>query len=183
MKIVSEIEILDIGNNISPKDYLTTLLELTKQSTPENSIVFDFDITTHYCHSKVTKYNIDGSKDVQKEVTFKDIKDAIENLIEPFLKTFANTNKIVINNISSYREDTSCLKVISEFNDMCNIQGIDENSATRLSEMIEKIGTNSGNVIQERLDNQGVGNVVAFALSILILGIAILGMLIPNFLK
>ena len=97
MKIVSEIEILDIGNNISPKDYLTTLLELTKQSTPENSIVFDFDITTHYCHSKVTKYNIDGSKEVQKEVTFKDISDTIENLIEPFLKTFANTNKIVIN--------------------------------------------------------------------------------------
>lgn len=181
---MAEIEILDFESKMTPKDYLNNILEFSKQTTQENSIVFDFEVDANYCHCKATKYNIDGLKDEIKEETFNNINIVMNELIEPFLKHFANLNKIVINNVSPYKDETSSLKIISETNDMCNIHGIDENSATRLSEMVRQIGTdNTLGLSQEKIDERGVGNVVAFMLSILILGTVIIGLLIPNFLK
>lgn len=181
---MAEIEILDLESKITPKDYLTNILEFSKHTTQENSIVFDFEVDANYCHCKAIKYNIDGSKDEIKEETFNNISIVMNELIEPFIKHFADENKIVINNVSPYKEETSSLKIISETNDMCNIHGIDENSTTRLSEMVSQTEIDTKpSISQEKIDERGVGNVVAFMLSILILGIVIIGLLIPNFLK
>ncbi len=181
---MSEIEILDLKSKLTPKEYLTNILTLSKQTTQENSIIFDFEIDRNYCHCKATKYNVDGSKEVIKEEIFDNINQVMNELIEPFLNHFVNANKIVINNISSYKEQTTSLKVISEFNDMCNIHGIDEKNATRLSEKAKQIGmSNMSNISQEKMDQRGVGNVLAFIISILILATVIVGLLIPIFLK
>lgn len=181
---MSEIEILDLKSKLTPKEYLTNILTLSKQTTQENSIIFDFEIDRNYCHCKATKYNVDGSKEAIKEEIFDNINQVMNELIEPFLNHFVNTNKIVINNISSYKEQTTSLKVISEFNDMCNIHGIDEKNATRLSEKAKQIGmSNMSDISQEKMDQRGVGNVLAFIISILILATIIVGLLIPNFLK
>lgn len=181
---VSEIEILDIKSNITPKDYLANILEFSKETTPENSIVFDFEIDANYCHCKATKYDIDGSKEELKEETFDDINTVITELVEPFLKHFADINKIVINNISPYKEETSSLKIISETNDMCNIHGMDEKTTTRLSEMVRQTAKDTTiGMSQEKMDERGVGNIFAFIISFLVLGTVIIGLLIPNFLK
>ena len=64
---MAEIEMLDIESNTTPTSYLTKILEFSKQSTPENSIVFDFEVDANYCHCKATRYDIDGSKQEIKE--------------------------------------------------------------------------------------------------------------------
>ena len=81
-----------------------------------------------------------------------------------------------------YKEETSSLKIISETNDMCNIHGIDEDNATKLSEMAKKTSPTIS-MTQGQMDERGVGNVISFILSLLILGTVIVGLLIPNFLK
>lgn len=177
---MSEIEMLDIKSNISPKEYLTKLLDISKHSTKENSIVYDFDIDRNYCHMKVTKYEVDGLKEEEKEQTFDNISEVINDMLTPFLENFAQEDNIVINNITPYKEDTSNLKIISESNDMCNIHGLDEELATKLSEMVGKIKTNTNHTTQQQIDNRGVGNALAFIISLLILGMVILGLLVPN---
>ena len=68
---MAEIEMLDIESNTTPTSYLTKILEFSKQSTPENSIVFDFEVDANYCHCKATRYDIDGSKNtVQQTLLF-----------------------------------------------------------------------------------------------------------------
>ena len=52
---MAEIEMLDIESNTTPTSYLTKILEFLKQSTPENSIVFDFEVDANYCHCKATR--------------------------------------------------------------------------------------------------------------------------------
>ena len=64
---------------------------------------------------------------------------------------------------------------------MCNIQGMDEKEINRLSELIEQKSRPINN--QQQMNELGLGNIVAFIISILIVGTIILGMLIPNFWK
>lgn len=181
---MSEVEILDIESNITPKDYLSYMLDFLKQSTQENSIIFDFEVDANYCHCKITKYEIDGTRKEERQETFTDIEEVIKEILEPFLKKFAADNKIVINNISAYKEDTTSLKIISESNDMCNIHGIDEKAATTLSEVVSKLEQSTDiSVDQQKIDNRGVGNVFAFVISLLILSVVMLALLIPNFMK
>lgn len=179
---MAEIEMLDIESNTTSTSYLTKILEFSKQSTPENSIVFDFEVDANYCHCKATRYDIDGSKQEIKEETFDNITEVLKDLIEPFINHFADVNKIIINNVTPYKEETSSLKIISETNDMCNIHGIDEDNATKLSEMAKKTSPTIS-MTQGQMDERGVGNVISFILSLLILGTVIVGLLIPNFLK
>ena len=71
---LSEIEILDAESNVTPKDYLNHLLEFSKQSTQENSIIFDFEVDANYCHWKITKYEIDGTRKEERQETFNNIE-------------------------------------------------------------------------------------------------------------
>ena len=84
---MAEIEMLDIESNTTPTSYLTKILEFSKQSTPENSIVFDFEVDANYCHCKATRYDIDGSKQEIKEET----KDVISELNKMNCKTIMLT--------------------------------------------------------------------------------------------
>ena len=179
---MTEIEMLDIENNTTPANYLTKILEFSKTSTSSNSIVFDFEVDVNYCHCKAIKYDIDGSKQEIKEETFDQMNEVLKDLIEPFINHFAEENKIIINNVTPYKEQTSSLKMISEANDMCNIHGIDEDNATRLSEMVKKASPTIS-ITQGQIDEKGVGNIVSFIRSRIILGTVIIGLLIPNFMK
>lgn len=178
---MEEIEILDIPEETSPTKYLDELISFLDQSTEENSIVIEFKFNKNYCDCKVVKYDVDGSNNKLKQKTFSNIKTVTTDIIEPFLKEFITKNKIVINNVLPDKQNTSDLKVISEHNDMCNIQGMDEKEINRLSELIEQKSRPINN--QQQMNELGLGNIVAFIISILIVGTIILGMLIPNFWK
>ena len=89
---MSEIEILDAESNVTPKDYLNHLLEFSKQSTQENSIIFDFEVDANYCHCKITKYEIDGTRKEERQETFNNIEEVIEEILEPFLKKIFETD-------------------------------------------------------------------------------------------
>lgn len=181
---MDEVEKLEIEDTSTPQKYLEMINDFLKQSTPENSIIFEFNIDANYCHTKATKYEIDGSKEELEEETFSDINLVIKELLEPFLKQFTKENKIVINQISPYKEEKVSLKIISEHNDMCNIHGLQEKETTRISELVAQSTTHKvTNTSQDKIDQRGVGNALAFIFSILILGAIILGMLVPNFLK
>ena len=120
---MDEVEKLEIQDTSTPQQYLDKINNFLKQSTPENSIIFEFDIDANYCHAKATKYEIDGSKEELEEETFSNLELVIQELLEPFLNQFTKDNKIVINQISPYKEEKVSLKIISEHNDMCNIHG------------------------------------------------------------
>lgn len=181
---MDEVEKLEIQDTSTPQQYLDKINNFLKQSTPENSIIFEFDIDANYCHVKATKYEIDGSKEELEEETFSNLELVIQELLEPFLNQFTKDNKIVINQISPYKEEKVSLKIISEHNDMCNIHGLQEKETTRISEAIGQTASNKPSAIsQEKIDQRGTGNALAFIFSILILGAIILGMLAPNFLK
>ena len=105
-------------------------------------------------------------------------EELLKNIIGPFVKELSTRNKIVINNISSYKGNTSSLKVISENNDMCKINGIDEKSATYLQEKVDN--KNTPEISQGKIDERGVGNILGFILSMIVFGLIILGMMTSN---
>lgn len=176
--IDANVEILDLEDNTTPRAYLARIVNYFKCSTQENSIIFDFEIDTNYCHCKVIKYEVDGSKEELEQETFSDLDQVLTDLLEPFLKDFSTNHKIVINSIQPDKNNTSNLKVISEQNDMCNIRGLKETITTRLSEKVrQKENNKTARTSQEKSDQKGVGNTLGFIISLLIVGTIILGLM------
>ena len=67
---------------------------------------------------------------------------------------------------------------------MWNIYGIGGINAKKMSELVNKLEQSADiSLEQQKIDNRGVGNVFAFVISILVLGVVMLGLLIPNFIK
>lgn len=179
---MEEIEMLEVEDTTTPKQYLEKLIAFSTKATQENSIVYKFDIDNNYCHCEIIIYEINGSNEKLEKETFSDIEKTKKELIEPFLKYFSDNNKIVINNISPSLGETSNLKIISESNDMCEIHGMLDEDITRMSELVSHTEKEAASQ-QAKIDERGVGNTLAFVFSVLILGAIILAMLFPNFLK
>lgn len=67
---------------------------------------------------------------------------------------------------------------------MINIIGLDENEIIRLSEMVNHMSKKENETLpQQKIDEKGVGNVLAFIISILVIGIILFGMLLPSVTK
>lgn len=179
--IDAKVEILDLEDKTTPKAYLARIVNYFKCSTQENSIIFNFEMDANYCHCKVIKYEVDGSKEELEQETFSDLELVLTDLLEPFLKNFSTNHKIVINSIQPAKNNTSNLKVISEQNDMCNIIGLKESITTRLSEKIrQKENNKTARTSQAKSDQKGVGNTLGFIISLLVVGTVILGLMFIN---
>lgn len=180
---MEEVEMLSIEATDPHKEYQQELLEFLKEATKENSVIYEFKFTNKYCYCKIVKYEIDGSKETLDDKTFSNPKEVLLEIIEPFLKEFANQNEIVINQILPKSNNHSDLKIISNNNDMCNIIDLEEEKVTKLSELVDHEKKNQSQTTLNQENNEhGAGNVVAFIISLIIVGILILGMLVPDFL-
>lgn len=182
--MMEEIEILDLEKTENHQAYYQQLIEIIKEPTKANSLVIDFEFTISSCQSKITKYEIDGSNQVLLTKTFSNNKEVLTQIIEPFIQVFASKNNIVINSLSPGKENTTTLKIISEKNDMCNITGLDDETATKLLDLVDNIKRKAPIVNnQQKIDEKGVGNVFDFLISLLVVGLILLSMLVPNFVK
>lgn len=180
---MEKIEILSIEATDPHKEYQQELLGFLKEATKENSVVYEFKFTNNYCYCKTVKYEIDGSNEILDDKTFSNPKEVLLEIIEPFLKEFANQNEIVINQILPKSNNRSDLKIISNNNDMCNIVDLEEEKVTKLSELVDHEKKNQSQTTFSNENNeQGSGNIVAFIVSLIIVGILILGILVFNFL-
>lgn len=178
---MEEIELLETVEQEPHKECLEDLSACLKQSTKENSIVIKFVVESKYCHCNAIEYDVDGSNKKVEDKTFSEIDKVISMIIEPLIQQFIKTNKIMINNILPNQKNTSDLKIISEDNDMINIIGLDENEIIRLSEMVNHMSKKENETLpQQKIDEKGVGNVLAFIISILVIGVILFGMLLPR---
>lgn len=179
---MEEIEILGLDATDPHQEYHQELLKKLKDATKDNSIIYEFKFDNQYCYCKVTKYELDGSHQILDGKTFSKPKEVLIEIIEPFLKSFANQNDIVINTITPNKGNNSNLKIISEFNDMCNIINLNEKEIIKMSELVEKEKKNQQDRPTDLNKNEkGIGNVIAFIISLIVVGIIILGMLVPDF--
>lgn len=179
---MEEVEMLSIDATDPHQEYQKELLSFLNGASKDNSIIYEFNFDKQYCYCKITKYEIDGSHQILDNKTFSKPDEVLIEILEPFLKAFANQNNIVINNITPNKGNKSNLKIISEYNDMCNIINLNETDIIKLSELVEqekkyhpKLPSNLNN------NEKGLGNVIAFIISLIIVGIIILGMLVPDF--
>ena len=179
---MEDVEMLSIDATDPHQEYQQELLRFLKDVTKDNSIIYEFNFDAQYCYCKITKYEIDGSHQILDKKTFSKPEEVLIEILEPFLKAFANHNDIIINSITPNKEDKSNLKVISDCNDMCNIMNLDETDIVKLSEIVGQEKKNK-KPVSSNLNNSenGVGNVVAFIISLIIVGVIIIGMLVPDF--
>ena len=67
---------------------------------------------------------------------------------------------------------------------MCNITGLDDETVTKLLDLVDNIKRKAPIVNnQQKIDEKGIGNVFAFLISLLVVGLILLSMLVPNFVK
>ena len=179
---MEEVEILEMEEMEPHQEYQEELSNFLKDTTKENSFVYEFKFDEKYCYCKVVKYELDGSHQELDNKKFSDTTAVIKEILEPFLKNFATQNEIIINTISPSKEDKSNLKVISENNDMINIFELEDEQITKLSEIVGQEKKNKQGIHpQQQMDEKGVGNIFAFIISLLVIGVILFGMLLPNF--
>ena len=179
---MEEVEILEMEEMEPHQEYQEELSNFLKDTTKENSFVYEFKFDGKYCYCKVVKYELDGSHQELDNKKFADTAAVIKEILEPFLKNFAIQNEIIINTISPSQEDKSNLKVISENNDMINIFELEDEQITKLSEIVDQEKKNKQEIHpQQQMDEKGVGNIFAFIISLLVIGVILFGMLLPSF--
>lgn len=179
---MEEVEILEMEEMEPHQEYQEELSSFLKETTKENSFVYEFKFDEKYCYCKVVKYELDGSHQELDNKKFSDTTAVIKEILEPFLKNFAIQNEIIINTISPSQEDKSNLKVISENNDMINIFELEDEQVTKFSEIVDQEKKNKqGLHPQQQMDEKGVGNIFAFIISLLVIGVILFGMLLPSF--
>lgn len=169
MRSLEEIELLDIENDEKYQNYYNKLINTLNQTTIENSIIFEFEIKENICLCKIEKYEVNGSHQMIQTQEFSKIEKVIDRIIKPFLSVFNKKNKIIIHTITPTHGTKSNLKLITENNDMCNIKNLEDKTIIELSEKIDQDKES-----EQKIDEHGVGNVLAFILSLIIVGIILL---------
>lgn len=177
MRSLEEIELLEIETDKDYQEYYNKLLSYLRETTLENSITFEFKIEKNNCLCKVEKYEIDGSHQIIENKRFSEVEKVIKIIIKPLLSSFSKQNKIIIHTISPNHGNKSNLKIITEKNDMCNIINLEDKKIMELSEQIDHEKKNTQKLSQQKMDEHGVGNALAFILCLVIVGMIFLGMI------
>ncbi len=129
-------------NNVINKKYIdlvSEILNISNNSTFNNSIFYMFDIYDDYCYYKINKFDHDGNGENIKEG-----KVEIDKEFNIFLEILLNEFKIhcnveIIDYIDIDNNKMYELRLITKYNDMLLVNNLDLNYAKNLLDKLKKI--------------------------------------------
>ena len=122
------------------EEYLNKVLELTKMTTKENSILVSFSIEDGKCQSKVELLEQDGTKGDTKSVSFACTDSFYTNFLEVLVKEYSSSIDIVLVDIIDMDGDNQfTFRMVGESNDLFSIDGISKDYAYKLKNIVESI--------------------------------------------
>ena len=150
-------------------EYRESLLNISRLTNKENSILINFSVKDDTCSNVVSFIQQDGTKDVLKDSMFECDDEFYKELLEKFVVDYCNAMVIAFNDRVDINSDGKCTyRVITDDNDMMSIEGISLDYANYLM----SISKRKKEVVEEVIENDH-GVTTALASLIIIGGIGL----------
>lgn len=120
-------------------EYRESLLNISRLTNKENSILINFSINNDTCRNVVSFIQQDGTKDVLKDSMFECDDEFYKDFLEKFIVDYYNTMVIAFNDRVDMNADGKCTyRVITDDNDMMSIEGISLDYANYLMSLSKR---------------------------------------------
>lgn len=162
-------------NNPEYEQLLEDIREISKMSSKDNSILFDFRYKDDEIKSYISLIDHSGTKEELKEVKF-DVKNRFQSFITPLIKAFNESNEIVFNDFVDVNTDNLVtFRMITENNDQFTVDGLTFEDAYYLQDVTSdlKIKENDAPKVLV-MNNRGAVNIWIILLSIVLLVVSII---------
>ena len=151
-------------------EYRESLLNISRLTNKENSILINFSVKDDTCSNVVSFIQQDGTKDVLKDSMFECDDEFYKDFLEKFIVDYYNTMVIAFNDRVDMNADGKCTyRVITDDNDMMSIEGISLDYANYLMGLTKK----KQDVVEEDIIENENGVTTALATFILVGGIGL----------
>lgn len=158
-------------------EYKETLLNVSRLTNKENSVLISFNVDGDECHNVVSFIQQDGTKDVLKDSYFICDDDFYKDFLEKFIIDYcanmviAFSDRIDMNGDSKYT-----YRIITDDNDMLTIDGISLDYANYLMDISKK--KNDSIVEDIYVNEDGVTTAIASAILVVGIGLSLLAMVL-----
>lgn len=158
------------------EEYRNSLLNISRLTTKENSVLINFDIKDDVCTNVVSFIQQDGTKDILKDSTFVCSDEFYKDLLEKFVLDYYSNMVVAFNDSIDMNADGKyTYRVVTDDNDMLSIDGISLEYANYLTNIVNR---NQGNIIEDiTMNEDGVGTAIASFILVVGIGLSFLLML------
>lgn len=165
------------------EEYVENLINISRLTTKDNSILFNLKIVQDSCLSEVILIEHKGINKQLKNDVFKCDDDFYKEFIEELIVKFYKNNDIILDDYIDMNEDNKyTYRMITENNDLLSVDGISKEYAKALSELISSCKNEyKGKEFIKVSDERGIGNNVIFI--IIIVCMIVVGLIYLLFFK
>lgn len=122
--------------NDKSKDIINTIMEISKMSTKDNSVIYDIKINDDSINYSISMLNQSGSKKTLEKGTIES-KAKFFDFINPLIEQFSKKNKIILNDFVDINEDNLVtMRLVTETNDQLSIDGLKFEDVTYIKDLI-----------------------------------------------
>lgn len=119
-------------------DYIENLVDISKLTTKDNSIMFNFKIDNNKCLNEITVIDQNGTKKEFDDLIFKCNEVFYDFFLPKLVKELYHNNNIVVSDIVNLDGDEFvAIRLITEFNDLFSIDGLTKDKAIELLDFIK----------------------------------------------
>lgn len=120
-------------------EYRESLLNISRLTNKENSILINFNINNDTCSNVVSFIQQDGTKDVLKDSVFECDDEFYKDFLEKVVIDYCSNMVIAFNDRVDMNEDGKCTyRIVTDDNDMMSIEGISLNYANYLMSLSKR---------------------------------------------
>lgn len=175
----TDIELLDDGIDIIDfcdyDEYIKELIDISKLTTKENSILFSFQISGSECYNKVVLIEQSGNEQLLKDVKFVADDKFFNVFFEKLVINFYNENKIILTDFVDIDGDLKyAYRMITENNDLFSINGISLEYAHYLADFISNKNIAKRQEEEIKFSSEsGLGTAGIFGVLLLFMGVVL----------
>ena len=121
------------------KEYRNSLLNISRLTHKENSILIDFKIVGSNCYNSVYYIQRDGTKDLFNEESFLVNEEFYNEFLEILISEYYNSMEIAFNDSIDINEDgLYTYRIVTDDNDMLSVDGVSLEYAKKLMKLVNK---------------------------------------------
>lgn len=159
------------------KEYINRIIEISKTSTKENSLLYNFEIKDDVVQNTITLIEMDGSKKELENSKFYHGNNFYNYFLSPLMKEFLNSNYVVFDDIVDIDSDNKVTyRLITDNNDLFTVNGLSFEDTSYISNVLKDYKENKQSLEQSKVlvkNNSGKINVYLLMLLISLVGFII----------
>lgn len=157
------------------KNYIKEVIEISKRTTKENSILYNFEISDKDIKSKISIIEQSGKNKVVKEGTFAKSEEFFYYFLTPLIKEFSESNNVVFNDIIDMNEDNkTTYRLLTDNNDLFTVNGLTFQDTSYLCDVVEELKRNKTEHTKELALYNNAGKVNASLVIVILLIVSLL---------